>query len=397
MAVLLGRNAWRVVFAIASVSGAALGCATGSANGSGSPGDDMKEPPEDGGFAPDARSNDPDDRDGDGFTAASGDCNDDDGNANPGALDTAGNGVDEDCNGVVDDNVTLCDANLTTVDDTDPVHGAQAIGLCKRAAGQSWGLVSAKYVKADGSPGMNPVSHGILPNFGPNVSPREGTRMLALSSGTARRPADEGYYPPTGSTYMVPGGFSAGTWGPAPTGYPIDFPACPGVSAGNTTAIDPAALEITVRVPTNARSAKFRVNFYAAEFPSYVCQAYNDFFVALQSPAPPSALSGNVSFDAAGNAISVNNGFLEVCTSQHAGGKYFPCAKGTSELVGTGYEERGATSWLETVTPVVPGSEVTFRFAVWDAGDQIFDALVLIDGFEFSAEDAGEPTTVVIL
>ncbi|MCA9580721.1 MAG: putative metal-binding motif-containing protein [Myxococcales bacterium] len=338
-----------------------------------------------------------DDRDGDGFTRAEGDCNDNEPNANPGALDTPGNDVDEDCNGVVDDAVGSCDSAIVDLADGDATHGAQAIGLCKVATDVSWGLLSAKYVKADGTTGMNPKSHGLLPNFGPNVSPLEGTRMLALSSGTARRPGDPNYYPPTGETYMIPGGFNAGTFGPTPTGYPIDSPFCPGVSANYTTAVDPAALEIQVRVPTNSRSVRFRVKFYAGEFPSYVCKEYNDFFVALQDPPPPNALHGNVSFDAQGNAISVNNGLLDVCTPQSTGGKTFACPRGTAELSGTGYEGRGATGWLETVTPVTPGTVVTFRFAIWDAKDGIYDALVLIDDFAFSAEEASKPVTVPVI
>jgi hypothetical protein len=55
------------------------------------------------------------DKDGDGFCPGDpganipgGDCNDDDRNVNPQAREVCGNGVDDDCNGLVDDGCTIC-------------------------------------------------------------------------------------------------------------------------------------------------------------------------------------------------------------------------------------------------------------------------------------------------
>ena len=104
------------------------------------------------------------DGDGDGFTPAAGDCNDCTNQMNPGAFDYPGNGVDEDCNGVPDDEPVGCDNQTVDIGYGDPVVAAHAIGICRMAQGSSWGLVSAKYVKADGSPGMNDISHGLLPS-----------------------------------------------------------------------------------------------------------------------------------------------------------------------------------------------------------------------------------------
>ncbi|MCA9582421.1 MAG: putative metal-binding motif-containing protein [Myxococcales bacterium] len=334
------------------------------------------------------------DDDGDGFTENEGDCNDNDRNANPGALDTIGNMVDEDCNDIPDDTETNCDAMITDVADNDPLNGARAIGLCKMASGSSWGVISARYVRADGSEGMAAASHGLLTNFGPNVAPREGARVLALSSGTARRPSDAGFRSPSGGGFI--GGADMGTTSATPTGFPVDFPACGVSTANDPTANDPAALEVELRVPTNAKSLKFLFDFYTAEFPTYVCQEFNDFFVALQTPPPENAQHGNISFDTMNNSVSVNHGFLEVCSPQEAGGKNFPCTLGTDELSSTGYEGRAATGWLETVSPVEPGSVITLRFAIWDAGDHSLDSLVLIDGFEFSAEEDEEATTIQV-
>ncbi|MEZ4220076.1 MAG: choice-of-anchor L domain-containing protein [Polyangiaceae bacterium] len=332
-----------------------------------------------------------DDSDGDGYTFATGDCNDCDANANPGAYDVPGNGVDEDCNNTPDDTSASCDQLITDVATANPQDAARAMGLCNftNPGEKAWGVLEAKYVRADGTPGINDVSHGMLTGFGPNVAPQEGTRLLALSSGTARQPSDPGY--------SSPGGFDSGTTGFAPAGFPKDSSACPGVStSSDKTTYNPVGLELKIRVPTNAMSFKYLFNFYTFEFPVFVCDIYNDFFIALQNPAPPNAVDSNISFDTQGNPVSVNNGFLEVCSAQNAGGKNFPCALGSGQLQGTGFEDHAATGWLETVSPVTPGSEITLRFAIWDMGDEILDSTVLIDKFQFSAEEAtGSSTTPV--
>lgn len=333
------------------------------------------------------------DGDGDGFSTAEGDCNDADPNANPGALDVAGNGVDEDCNGKLDDTVLECDAAIPDIGYADPNSAAHAIGLCHfpPAGSRAWGVLEAKYVKADGSAGMHDVGHGLLTKFGPNVTPKEGTRMLVLSSGTARAPGDPGFQSPAGATFN--------TSSNQPPGFPVPSPSCPAAQSGGP-ANDAAGFEVKLRVPTNAKSLKFQFNFYTYEFPQYICSAFNDFFLALQSPAPSNALSGNISFDSKNNPVSVNNGFLEVCDpavgATNPGGKNFPCTLGAAQLSGTGFDEtnilfpgpHAGTGWLETVSPVDPGSEISLRFTVYDLGDAALDSTVIIDKFEFSAEEA---------
>jgi hypothetical protein len=76
------------------------------------------------------------------------------------------------------------------------------------------------------------------------------------------------------------------------------------------------------------------------------------------------------------------------------------CVRSPAILQGTGfgidttaYDDHGATGWLETKSPVTPGSEVTIRFAIWDAGDEVLDSTVLIDNFKFSADEATGTTT----
>lgn len=335
------------------------------------------------------------DLDADGFTPAQGDCNDCTAQMNPGAFDYPGNGVDEDCNGAPDDEPVSCDQTVFDLGYGDPMIAAEVIGLCRRAAGQSWGVVSAKYVKADGSAGMNDLSHGLLSGFGPNVQPRSGLTMLVLSSGSARRPGDPGYsHPEAQDPFNV---LDMGTTGFAPGGYPKDSPSCGGVQTSNDKVTnDPAALELVIKAPSNANQFEFDFNFYTWEYPGYVCTQYNDFFVALVDPSPPNALDGNVSFDSEGNPVSVNNGLLQVCSPGSAGGKTFTCPLGTAQLQGTGFEPGAATGWLRTTSPIPGGQTIRLRFAIWDMGDHALNSTVLIDNFTWSIGEGAPPKTAPV-
>lgn len=321
------------------------------------------------------------DFDEDGFSQGQGDCNDCDPNVNPGAVevivtepDKEGNipePADEDCDGEADNVLPPCDGALP-IDDAGPYNGAAAIGLCKQARNEGeWGIVNAEYTRADGTPltAATP-QHGLLFDFGPNVPAREGSQMLVLSSGRSRLPGQPDVCGNTSCT-----GLGAGT---PPMGFPQNVPGCPSASAIN----DDIALELTLRAPTNATGFSFDFDFYSFEYPQWVCDDYNDQFVAVVDPPPEGSILGNVSFDAMTNPVSVNIAFFEVCDM---------CPLGTAEMDGTGFDTwdfsgAGATSWLVTTAPVEPGEEFTIRFTIWDTGDLSFDSTVLIDNFQWIAD-----------
>lgn len=330
------------------------------------------------------------DSDGDGYPLKN-DCNECDPNVNKGAFDVPGNGIDEDCNGTPDDEVVDCDTGLA-LDGTDPFDGAKAIGLCKKATdSEMWGVVEATWVKPDGTPQTDPIGEGVLPNFGANAA-QTGSSVLALSSGTARGPLDSGYKNVSGHSK----GYSSGT----PAGYPKESPACSGSGGGGfgfaSGSHDGAALRVKIRVPSNANSFKYQQNFFTYEFPTFICDDYNDFFVAMMDPKPANLPDGNIAFDQDGNPISVNNSLLQVCAPQQAGGKMFNCPLGNAGLSGTGFEEHAATGWLTTTAPVdtVRGKEITLTWAIWDQGDGILDSTALIDDFQWSVDAADGAQTL---
>jgi hypothetical protein len=375
------------------------------------------------------------DTDHDGFTVQAGDCSDCDPAVNPGAYDFPGNAIDEDCNGKPDDQAQSCDQGLPIAAD-DAMDAAKALGLCRQQQGQSWGVVAARWVYPNGESASrlapigdeeesplpldcaqaglppNPESRGALPSFGPNVWPREGATLVALSTGVARAGLNTPREPAQG---MSPSAAAMCTENVAPQGFPKDSPACAEVTtARNTQARDAIALELEIKTPTNARALAFDFDFYTYEWPAWVCSQYNDFFVALlKSSHPSTPVDGNISFDKLGSPVSVNNGFVEVCDPAagllRPGGKLFDCALGTSELVGTGFDaedgefvdedfpelsSHAATGWLSTTTAVVPGETIRLRFAVWDMFDEALDSTVLLDHFRWTLIEPTTPITV---
>jgi hypothetical protein len=360
------------------------------------------------------------DLDRDGFSPADGDCEEGSAQINPGAYDFPQNGHDEDCmNGDATVAEDGCDGSLT-IDSTDPRDGARALGLCRFTTedAKQWGVISARYVQADGTGSPADLSQiGLLPGLGV-VAPRQGASMLAISSGAARAP-DQLDYTDDCDAYSL-----AAT--DPPDGYPKPSPACPDAQFGHV--YDAAALELEIRTPSNAKSLAFDSNFYTYEYPDYICMEFNDFFVAMLDPKPATLSDGNILFDQDGNPVSVNNSLLQVCAPGNHGGKDFPCPQGVALLENTGFggesscasnaasalpglfgpafggpagagasaDSGAATGWLHTTAPVEGGSIITLRFAIWDSGDGILDSLALIDNFAWSVETPVVETKPVI-
>jgi hypothetical protein len=204
----------------------------------------------------------------------------------------------------------------------------------------------------------------------------------------------------------VPADYLAANGGSVPS--PANCPPCVDADPMDpkcTKAFDSVNLKARIRVPTNANSFSYSFKFYTAEYPEFTCQQFNDFFITLlqsswvpdpmaMPPQDPLPADKNIAFDAQGNAVSVNNGFFDVC---------FPppntppdtCSGGTLQLVGTGMggwlnnlQDGGGTEWLINDAPVVPGETIEVEFITWDAGDHKVDSLVLLDKFRWNVTPA---------
>ncbi len=363
------------------------------------------------------------DPDNDGWTLAEGDCCESDADCgspelvNPGAFEYLGNGVDDDCDPSTSDNVPAADCGGNPLDTpTSSIELVKAMDLCQFTIEnpplpqKKWGVISSSLLLADGTPAPTDLQVGVLANYGANVLPKQGGTMASLSSGTARDEGDPGYvHPQNGPNAGQTGNYNANTQVNAPADYlaahggvlpsPANCPQCAGANC--TKAFDSSDLRVRIRVPTNAQSFSYKFKFYTAEFPEFVCQQYNDFFITLLNtqwvpdpnanpPQTPLPADKNIAFDANGNTVSVNNAFLEVCFPP-LGSPVGTCPAGTLELTGTGMggwngnlKDGGGTVWLTNDAPIVPGETIDIDFVIFDAGDHNVDSLVLLDRFRWN-------------
>ena len=363
------------------------------------------------------------DEDGDGFGACSLDCCDADdhgcggiaAHVSPAAFDLPNNGIDDDCDGVIDGGgeSSCSEAAINAGIDADDL--VRAMDLCRfvEEGALGWGVLEASLSLADGSGAPEDIQLHVSEGLGGLIPPLANQTMAVLSSGIARGVGDEGFE--DSNTH------NAKTKSSPPQSY-IDvhgaLQTSPGCEAGSMTVRDSVRLRIRLRAPTNVHGLGFRFRFFSHEYPNYLCTKYNDFMLVLMEGASPALPEdGNISFDASGNPISVNNAFFTTCeaiacydssvypiqfgpdadndgcvdvltcndASNLCEGPFGACPDGAEDIAAftTDVGYAGATSWLTTQVPVVPGEELTLDFHIWDTSDSALDSLVLLDSFQW--------------
>lgn len=377
------------------------------------------------------------DNDGDGWTTCEGDCNDFNENVNPGAFEVTtslvdndndpmtppivvpgGNGLDDDCDPNTPDDVeVLCSSTekLTAVSADDL---RKAIDLCQTTVPNppkpqmKWGVLTSELKLSNGMTpsgtqlqNMQNKQAAVLKQFGwkapappainfcqapqePNNAPKKGATMMGISTGLMRYVGQTGFVGTQGgaSTNLNSGNACPPAYIAANNNKLPSSSGCNGMCPTGTSCNDSIALRLTIRVPTNAKGFSYDFKFLSAEFPEWVCQNFNDFFLALLTSTvqglPPDK---NVSFDGLGNPLSVNNGFFSVCQSAGC----FTCPSGTGELDCTGLEngKGGSTTWLTTDTAIVKGETITLELMVFDVQDNFYDSHALVDNFRWQSEE----------
>jgi hypothetical protein len=147
-----------------------------------------------------------------------------------------------------------------------------------------------------------------------------------------------------------------------------------------SSANDYVELRFEVDVPVDVVSLSYDFAFLSTEYPYYFGSEFNDMYVGwLESEA----WTGNISFDANGNPISLNAGFLD----------FRDDAGNLPEFAGTCMRQHAGTGWLSTSTGVVPGEHITVAFAIFDLSDSILDSYVFLDNFQWGCEPGAPVTT----
>jgi hypothetical protein len=334
------------------------------------------------------------DDDGDGYSDAQGDCNDCAADINPSAAEIGNNGVDEDCDTQAPAVVPSCDSTLSLTS-SNALDGARALGLCKVGVGVRWGALAASYVQPNGTGTPNSVGYGLLPRFGAN-NPREGSAMLALSSGSARAPGDPGYSAPRP-------GLQKGYTSAYVPGLSTTTRHCNAINFAQP--YDGAALQLTIKVPSNADRMAFDFAYFSADWISGLCNTYNDQFAVMMKIEGASTPAINLAPDELGDVMSVNSQLLAACTCPTAPACSYGiydvnCSLGADLLAGTGFQtgelaghSHGGTGWLTASVPVTAGSTITVTALIYDSGDGTYDSLALLDAFRFYRAPAGDGQT----
>ena len=319
------------------------------------------------------------DYDQDGYSIAQGDCNDWSPLVNPGAVEVTGNGVDDNCDGQIDEVAPPCTNLIGKLDGTSL---AGAMEQC-----------DSRFVTSSSFKGPSAAqARNIVGSFGV-VKPQSGDSMVLISTGKAVDKKGAGYVQPQIGTDL---GSSNTFANPEP-----NLPAAPMCGTAQPAKVnDYTEWVVHLKAPTNAYSFSFQFQFFSAEYPEFVCTMFNDEFLVEMESKNEFATPKNISFDAAKNPITVNNGFFSVCTNSTTP-QTKHCKKPVSEIAGTGYEDSngsepigGSTGWLTTTAPVTPGEDITLHFIIFDEGDHIYDSAVLIDNFQWSVNAVEGPTTI---
>lgn len=351
------------------------------------------------------------DLDGDGWTRCSGDCCEDTGACsvptavNPGAFEALGNSVDDDCDPATSD-VTPSAACSSTAKfaSVTAFDFARAMDLCDTTTlnpplpQKKWGLISAAHRGADGlaptaqaASDMQNFQTAVMSVFGTNNVPRRNATMGVFSNGRARDTNDVGFVSPAAGTSFGRGIAFPGA-GPLATYLAAHGGSLAPGRCGNTQcptgvgAYDSVNVRLQIRVPTNALGFSYDFKFFSAEYQTYQCTQFNDYYLAmLTSSAQGLPADRQISFDTLGNPVSVNNGFFQACGGN--GKNCGTCPVGISTLAGTGFDgpvAGGATTWLTTDAPVVPGEIITLEFILFDVQDNTYDSTMLLDNFRWS-------------
>ena len=388
------------------------------------------------------------DADGDGYTPNQGDCCDsrtncniarkdtthdfyveDPSKINPGAVEDPSNGFDDNCNGIIDEEpVTECSSKpMDFVSDSlltsqDAVLLAKAMDICTDAEQNHYGLIEAQLLLADGSPlpqscissvcgsGTTQISPAdqvaVMSDLGGIVKPVKNATFAVLSSGKAEGVENTGTKDCVGTEVKAPAVFLDAHGGKLPASTVCQS------ERTDTKANDSMMLRLKLKAPSNAQGFSFRFKFFSKEYPGYVCDNYNDFFLALtDARSSEIPVDRNVAFDANRDPVSVNNAFFTECEKDACKKPRgcSSCPDGTSNLLGyfgdTG--QCGATGWLETSVPVFPNEIFTLDLVIFDAGESTSgtnsngyghqrDSLVLLDGFSWKTESTKLETIIIV-
>ena len=368
-----------------------------------------------------------------------GGCAEDDGRGGPGLLPgltglggTKGDDASQDSEGDDDEDDDDDDADGTAGDDDDDNNGPKfdiggqgtGDGMMEDTCGTECECVTPEHMPCDamstdlfnaiglncpGEPQVTVSTSGPVTAMGTRTgfgntntwAPTEGSKFAVIGSGLI---SDLDLATPPGDSDAIPthcnddlGGNDPGGTLPAPlrtndvgaqdcTADPtlVGTGDCSNTIQGQfsqgSSANDYVEMRVETDLPPDIVSISYDFAFFTTEWPWYAGSGFNDMYVGwLESEN----WTGNISFDNAGNPISLNAGFLD----------YTDQGGGIPEFAGTCMRQHAGTGWLTSTVGVTPGEHIVLVFAIFDLSDSILDSYAFIDNFQWGCDPSDKPQT----
>jgi hypothetical protein len=308
------------------------------------------------------------------------------------------------CDGASDDPLHAIGLNCTSLgsDWTDQVDAVAADKIEVKAAPEKNGKRPWQVARAYGSH-VDPETQR------PFWGPREGEKVLLMSSGLLPPPDEDG------AVLLVDGDvYSDVSWDeawdsdtmPPPMNPskgspdPLGFTGCDMVGDCSNTletqwnlglgeVDDKMWIRFELTAPSKAKGAaadvrgySFEFAYFSAEFPEYVDTEYNDIFVVWQASED---YTGNVTF-IDDQPLTVTGlwpiDYVGECPDADPN-----CVGADEHLAGTGHRlDGGATGWYRATSGVNPGETFTLSFGIFDMGDALYDTTAIVDNWRWDCE-----------
>lgn len=307
-----------------------------------------------------------------------GDCDDTNAQVNPSMVEKGFDGLDNDCNGIIDGVGGEFEPDCAGMQCTGHTVDAYlcSLEICYGDLLGSAGFSSPSGANTD--PAWEAVSHFGSPAN--DLAPWAGSSYALLAAGKA-----------TGTSHS--GGLGGGS---APDPYAKDgFPT-----------YDNVEFKVVLTAPPGALGFSIDYIFFSEEYEEYIGSAFNDkFYIFLQAPVTTqgqkivvnttACSNPNAYFDyvdGEGNKvcyIAINTAFSEPCSNPatNISGTGFECGPGGSSA-------GSSTGWLSTSWPIESEETFTLTFHIHDASDAIYDSEVILDNFKWLGEPF-DPGTVI--
>lgn len=305
-----------------------------------------------------------------------GDCADYSALIAPNAAEISGDGLDNNCDGV-----------MTGENDGGIYQGscpADCLGLGKSVEGYLCGmemcfpeLISSAQFHSPTGDNIS-TAWAIVSRFGSasnDLAPWAGNSYSLLATG-----------PATGTSH------STDLSGGSSKVDPFD----------KTTTYDNVEFQVKVKAPKNAIGFQVDYIFFSEEYEEYIGTQFNDkFYILLRAPQTTGGQQKIINFTACSSSsykdfidpetnkpacyIAINTAFSEKCPSvkTNIAGTGFECAPSIfldSSATGS------STGWLTTSWPIGANEEFELIFHIHDTGDGVYDSEVILDNFRFVTE-----------